>query len=309
MTAQQPPIFLENESHPSEDVRRFVGSLARGGIVTPGDLVVSQNGTPNMSVNVAGGRAFIPGSGTYQGTYMVENRGTRNVTIATADGTNPRNDLIVARVRDSFYSGADDDWDIVAVTGTPAAVPVDPTPPDNSITLAKVAVAAGATSITTGNITDRRTRAVSHLPVSPPSVMAKETADSSISNNTITPVNFTVADLWDTDAFHDTAVNPSRLTVPAGLGGLYLVTAVINWDTNTTGSRQVLLRKNGSSYLSADYATPNTTAVRQVVSDQVRLSAGDYIECTVRQDSGATRTIYGSVVDGLRFGMTFLGPV
>ena len=160
MTVRTPPSFLAAGSHPAEDVRRMLHALfgSRGGIVAAGDLAVTQNGTPNMSVNVADGRLVLPGSeATYQGVYVCENRGTTNVAIAAADSTNPRRDLIVARVRDAEYSGATNSFAIEVVTGTPAASPVDPAVPANSWVLARVQVAAGATTITNGVITDLRT--------------------------------------------------------------------------------------------------------------------------------------------------------
>lgn len=162
MTAQNPAIFLQGYvgGHPAEDTRRQIGAgmANRPGIVGPGDLAVTQNGTPNMSVNVAGGQAYIAGSeATYQGLYFVENRGVTNLTIAAADATNARKDLIVAKVQDAQYSGATNLWSLAVVTGTPAAVPAEPAAPANSLVLAVVTVAALATSITNANITDRRT--------------------------------------------------------------------------------------------------------------------------------------------------------
>jgi hypothetical protein len=78
--------------------------------------------------------------------------------LSTADPTNPRRDLVVVRIRDAAYFGATNSWDLFVITGTPAASPVDPTiPSDGSyLLLARVAVAAGATSITNANITDLR---------------------------------------------------------------------------------------------------------------------------------------------------------
>jgi hypothetical protein len=159
MTAQNPAVFLQAGSHPAEDVRRFIGgAVPFPGVVGTADLAVTEkSGTANMSVDVAGGRAFIAGSeATYQGTYFVENRGTTNLVISAADATNPRIDLIVAKVQDSGYSGATDAWSLAVVTGTPAASPSAPTAPDNSLVLARVAVAANATSIVNANITDYR---------------------------------------------------------------------------------------------------------------------------------------------------------
>lgn len=161
MTVRNPALFLQSEAHPAEDVRRWMhDSIARsgGGISQSGDLKVTQNGTPNMSVNVAEGCAYVVGTeGTYQGVYFVDNRGVTNVPIDAAHGTNGRFDLIVARIHDAEYSGLTSAASIEVVTGTPAASPTVPTPPANCIVLAQVAVSAAVTSITNDRITDRRT--------------------------------------------------------------------------------------------------------------------------------------------------------
>lgn len=159
MTVQNPALFINDTTADGEDLRRWIAAHSySGGIVGYGDLKVTEkSGTPNMSVDVAGGRIFIPGSeATYQGTYFGENRGTTNLAIAASDPTNPRKDLIVAKVQDSAYSGGTDAWSLAVVTGIPAAVPAEPTAPANSITLAMVDVLAAASSITNARITDRR---------------------------------------------------------------------------------------------------------------------------------------------------------
>jgi hypothetical protein len=176
MPVRSTPIFIQGNSHPAEETRLMLagmlgaatGSFAGGvassdpahGVARGADLAVTQNGTPNMSVNVAAGGCFIRGTqSANQGAYHLWNDATLNVAIAAADATNPRRDLIIAQVRDLNYSGADKDARIVVVTGTPAASPVDPTVPANALVLARVAVAAGDTSIVTAEITDLRTMA------------------------------------------------------------------------------------------------------------------------------------------------------
>ena len=161
MTEQNPAIFIQAGTHPAEDVRRafdvFIGP-GNEGIVAAGDLSVTETGTPAMSVDIAGGRAIIQGTeGTYQGPYIVENRGSTTVTVTAADVSNPRVDLVVAKIEDQAYSGAVNAWALAVVAGTPAASPVAPSMPANSILLATVAVAAAATTITNANITDGRT--------------------------------------------------------------------------------------------------------------------------------------------------------
>lgn len=163
MAELQPPVALQNVSTlNADDFRGLIEALVpTEGIITSGDLAVTQNGTPNMSVNVAAGAAVIVGDDTpaTQGSYFVKNDATKNLTIAAADATNPRKDIIVAQVRDSFYAGSDDDWRLAVVTGTPGASPSEPALPNNSLKLAVITVAASATSITTAAITDSRTRA------------------------------------------------------------------------------------------------------------------------------------------------------
>jgi hypothetical protein len=98
-----------------------------------------------MSVNVAAGRCFVRSQETLSlghGTYTGFNDATLNVAVAASDPTNPRRDLVIFQVRDSNYSGASTDARITVVTGTPAASPVDPAVPVNSLVLARIAVAA-----------------------------------------------------------------------------------------------------------------------------------------------------------------------
>lgn len=162
MTVNNPPSYLQNDGPSAEQHRAHITAVygERPGVIGEDDLTVSEkSGTPDMSVDVAGGRCLVKGGeSTYQGLYLVHNRGTENVTISPADATNARKDLVVARVRDSSESGATDSWDLFVVEGTPAASPVPDTAsiPDNAHVLALVDVAALATSIVDANITDLR---------------------------------------------------------------------------------------------------------------------------------------------------------
>jgi len=52
---------------------------------------------------------------------------------------------------------------------------------------------------------------------------------------------------FDTDAFHDNVTNNSRMTVPAGKGGKYLINAIIQMPTSTD-TQAVVLYKNGSRF-------------------------------------------------------------
>lgn len=160
------PLFLEAVtgdaaiSYHMQDLRLMISALAPvQGTILATDLAVSQRAAgTNMSVDVAAGRAIIQGTSiANQGSYIVRSDAVTNVGIAAANGTNPRIDLIVARVLDKQSDGGSSySWTLQAVTGTPAASPVAPAVPASSLLLAQVAVAANAASITAANVTDMR---------------------------------------------------------------------------------------------------------------------------------------------------------
>jgi hypothetical protein len=161
MALRTPPSWLQNGSHTAENDRlTTTGSLwGASGVVRSADLAVTAPGG-TMTVSVASGWAAI--LGTYQtnmGTYMAYNDAATTATITTANPSNPRIDLVCITVNDAAYSGSLNSVAINVVAGTPAGSPTVPSTPTNSIALAQVAVAAGATSITSGNITDVRVRA------------------------------------------------------------------------------------------------------------------------------------------------------
>lgn len=165
MTAQSIGNFFQSEAHDAHTLRRQFYSAfnGRGGVVpaTTGftDLKVTQRGAgANMSVDVAEGTCYVTGTeSNYQGLYHCDNQGVTNVVIGAANPTNPRRDLIVARIKDTEYGVAvTSAFTIEAIAGTPAGSPADPTVPANCIVLARVAVAAAASSITNANITDLR---------------------------------------------------------------------------------------------------------------------------------------------------------
>lgn len=172
MAVQTPPYVISASSHSAELFRRATSNLVAGNStanqgVTPstfGGMAVAQNGTPNMSVNVGGGEAWVQGTqAASQGRYYCLNDATVNLAIATSDATNPRIDLVCVTVNDAQYSGVTNNCIVQVVTGTPAPSPVVPANPSNSLPLANVRVNAGVTTILTGVITDVRPFATSTL--------------------------------------------------------------------------------------------------------------------------------------------------
>lgn len=113
------------------------------------DLAVSQSSPAAMSVSCAAGEAWIQGC-HYTNTAAIA------CTIAAADATYARIDRIVLR---NDITGSRS-ITVQVLKGIAASTPVAPTLTQTAdiweISLAKIAVAAGATSIVTANITDER---------------------------------------------------------------------------------------------------------------------------------------------------------
>ena len=168
MAIRTPPSWLQNGSHPAENDRLGTQALwATTGIINSASLAVTQNSPTGLSVLVASGWAAIVGTTqSNMGTYTTYNDATTVLSITTANPTNPRIDLVCATVRDAYYTGAFNDVILQVVAGTPAGSPVAPALPANSISLATVAVGAGATAITTANITDTRVLVTTNIPES-----------------------------------------------------------------------------------------------------------------------------------------------
>jgi hypothetical protein len=166
MTLRTPPSWEQNASHPAENDRLTTQALwATTGIINDASLAVTQNSPAGMSVRVASGWAAIVGTTQpLMGTYVCYNDASAVLTISASNPTNPRIDLIVATVNDSYYSGVSDNVVFQVIAGTPSGSPAVPSVPANSIALAQIQVPAGATSILTANISDRRVLVTSNVP-------------------------------------------------------------------------------------------------------------------------------------------------
>lgn len=167
MTLRTPPSWLQNGSHPAENDRLSMQAIiATSGIIASASLAVTQAGTPAMAVQVASGWGAIVGNfTTNMGVYQFYNDAATQLTVTTANPSNPRIDRVVVTIQDAYYTGASNTVTFQVIAGTPAGSPVAPSTPVDSLSLATIAVAAGATSITNANITDTRVDVTTNLPV------------------------------------------------------------------------------------------------------------------------------------------------
>lgn len=127
-------------------------AAAYGGVVPCGGALQVTAGS-GLSVNVATGFAIVPsGAGSLYGAYQTGLMSSANLTVATADPTNPRIDLVCVTVSELGTSGSA--AEIQVITGTPAPSPSAPSLPSYSIPLAQVLVPASSSTVST--ITDTR---------------------------------------------------------------------------------------------------------------------------------------------------------
>lgn len=161
MAELEDAAYLNDGCITAQGDRQVLASLVCGEGVVPnhGDSLEVTADTPaSMDVIVGSGNAFIEGTQVaWQGMYQASNDADVTLTIGAADPTDDRIDLVVVRVYDATYGDPDQPWALEVVAGTPSPAPAPPALPDNSLLLATIAVGAGITTITTGDITDDRT--------------------------------------------------------------------------------------------------------------------------------------------------------
>ncbi len=306
MAAQSPPFVLQNGSHSAALFREAISSLlaTAGGAVGLGDLLVTQNGTPNMSVNIAAGEIWIPGTAATgnddapQGQYFGYNDATLNLAVAASNPTNPRIDKVCATVEDAAYSGSNNDWKLQVVTGTPTAGATlanlngAAATPSNSIVLAYVLVPANATTIITADIQDNRPFAAPNLPLRAcPAGRLSETTQTVAASATFTQITGITTDFLRGGV----TVSSNGLVVP--IAGVYRVSGAVGWGGSVATSYITAVYRNGSIVRRWDAALPagGSGIPGPNGSDLMLLAANDTLTLYGYQASGAN---LGTIVSG-----------
>ena len=304
MAAQNPPYAQQNGSHTAALFRQAFASTfgvaqpgtlgsSAGGVTNATDLAVTAQASPNMTVNVAGGTCWIPQtSAANGGLYFGLNDATVVVTIAAANATNPRVDLICATVNDAAYSGSTNNWVIQAITGTPTAGATlanlngAGALPSSSIPLGRVLVPAAATTVTSGNISDARTfTTISNSTRGNPAGRIYATGTTSCANATLT--NMALAG----QSYMKGGMTQVGNTLVVPVTGIYAISAA-NTFIAASGYSQISLLINGSS------VTQNTVALTSsygsvLISDIQSVQAGQAISVQIAQSSGGTLSNFG----------------
>lgn len=119
---------------------------------------------------------------------------------------------------------------------------------------------------------------------SPPMVKAVRNAQA-IAHNTMTAISFTDPDEWDTDNFHSTVTNPTRLTIPTGLSGKYLIQVNLGYANGPAGTRYIKIQKNGATALTVIQDDDAANIWYSNAMAMAHLTATDYVEVIAYQYS------------------------
>ena len=112
---------------------------------------------------------------------------------------------------------------------------------------------------------------------------------------------------FDTDGFHDNSTNNTRITIPSGKAGKYLLTGSTFFDGHVTGERTAFIFKNNSE-IKAAFTPPTATANCGVlVTCVVDLAVSDYVEFVIKQNSGGALNSQWALGQYGWFNATYLG--
>jgi len=126
------------------------------------------------------------------------------------------------------------------------------------------------------------------------SCRATKSVGQAIPTASLVAVAFGAED-YDNGGLHDTVTNNSRITVPTGGAGVYLISAGIGWPAfGGTGTITLeRIRLNGVTTI-ADHGHPSTigaTGNQGIVTTVWNAAVGDYFETIVYHENGVDLTI------------------
>ena len=136
-----------------------------------------------------------------------------------------------------------------------------------------------------------------------PSFKATCSGTTTVANDSNVKIAFNT-EVWDSDSAFDTS--NYRFTVPSGEGGKYFFTTSMEVNiTSATTSVRPMIWKNGATVIRsmgyASYYDSKSTA------GVVNLSAGDYVEAYLYQNSGGSIAVQTSVTDTFFVGYKLIG--
>lgn len=183
----------------------IVGVIANTGGVAPatGGFAVNAQGSPNMTVAVGTGVAYVTGTPTSQNsqTFRVKNTASSNVTISANSSGSTKYDWVYLKLdatKLNTPNSAGDDVATLVTSRSSSASSDDGTPPTYGYALAVVTVANGASSITNGNISDSRSTTGASAIIADGSVTTAKIAAGAVTNAKLSTTSGDVGGPWKT---------------------------------------------------------------------------------------------------------------
>lgn len=279
-----------------------VGAITATSGVAPmtGSFAVNAQDTPDATVEVSAGTAYVTATPSSQGSQLlrVVNSAAENVAIsANSSGSTKYDHLYIsidaANAADPAV-GADDVATLVTSRSTSASTD-DGTPPTYGFKIAVVTVANGFSTITDGNIAEART------------VGGPTPADNSVTSEKLSAtVAFKAyasastsagASAWTKVALateaYDYGSDFASSTFTAPVAGVYNFNAAISIIPGASGETYIAsLYKNGAEWTRGDrVASASTTEITVNVNDDILLAANDTVELYVNNGSGGSKTV------------------
>lgn len=293
-----------------------VGTITNTSGISPatGSFAVNAQGSPNMTVAVTAGKAYVsatPTGGVAQ-TVRIRMDAAENVTIAANSTGGTRYDFVYIKVdADKLNNPAVTGLDAVTlITQRSTTTPTDSNgAPSNSLLLAIVTVSNGASSISNANIADSRVRTGSTSLSSSVNVPTGSVGGAALSTSAITLGYAQITSNWTstTVGSHVDVTGLSvTVTVPEG-GRRIKVTAFAPRTVTTNAGATSLAIREGSTILQnvvnngvgagQNFATiVQWTGTASAGSHTYKVSAGQNIAgtMTVYADTGGTYITTGA---------------
>lgn len=126
-----------------------------------------------------------------------------------------------------------------------------------------------------------------------PAARAQHSATQNVVTATPTVVLWAGTETYDTDDFHEGVTNPSRHTIPPGLGGLYFATYSLAHPSGS-GLSVAWVTVNGAGLWAPAGAVLTSSGLRLNGTDLIPVVPGDYLEVVTSQASGGTLAVGNS---------------
>jgi hypothetical protein len=107
---------------------------------------------------------------------------------------------------------------------------------------------------------------------------------------------------FDIGNIHNPAINNTRLV--ASIDGIYHISAMVTWLSNSNGIRQISIRRNNVVRMGDTRTAAGITS--QSLSGMLQLNKDDFVDLLVFQDSGTTLQLISGAP--IKFEMFWVAP-